>query len=408
MSTVSPQAEPSPSSWFRRSWVRWLLLALVAVIVIAGLLFWRVTTPPTPTDFYTPASPLPAGVPGTLIRSEPITTNLPKNAVAWRVLYLSTGVLGEQIAVSGVVIAPKDKGTAPRPVVAWAHGTIGVLPECGTSHAPDPFKYIPELQLMIDDGFVVAATDYPGLGTPGTHPYLVGPVEAASVLDSIRAAHQLDVNAGNRFVVWGHSQGGHAALWTGQNAFSYAPELKLLGVATAAPATDLEAVFKFGLDKLSGGILTAEAVYAWSKIYPAVDIAQVVKPETLSQVEKIAKTCITTPAAFLIIGEKLLPTQFLAVDPFTVEPYRTIIISNTPRGPIDVPILIAHGTADTIIPFDSSVADAKRRCAEGESVQLMRYPGEDHNPVIVSSGVATVGWIQDRFAGRSAGSTCGQ
>jgi hypothetical protein len=44
---------------------------------------------------------------------------------------------------------------------------------------------------MLDRGYVVAATDYPGLGTPEVHPYLVGTSEAHAVLDSVRAARAI-------------------------------------------------------------------------------------------------------------------------------------------------------------------------------------------------------------------------
>lgn len=54
-----------------------------------------------------------------------------------------------------------------------------------------------------------------GLGTPGTQQFLVGRAEAYDVLNSIRAAQQIsDTAAGNRNAVWGHSQGGHSALWS--------------------------------------------------------------------------------------------------------------------------------------------------------------------------------------------------
>ena len=39
-----------------------------------------------------------------------------------------------------------------------------------------------------ENGYAIAATDYPGLGTPGPHPYLVGDSEARAVIDSVRAA----------------------------------------------------------------------------------------------------------------------------------------------------------------------------------------------------------------------------
>ena len=51
------------------------------------------------------------------------------------------------------------------------------------------------LQTFLDAGYVVAATDYEGLGTPGLHPFLVGESEGRSVLDAARAAHGLKAAA---------------------------------------------------------------------------------------------------------------------------------------------------------------------------------------------------------------------
>ena len=90
-----------------------------------------------------------------------------------------------------MVITPR--GPAPqggRPVVAWAHPTTGVVPRCAPSLARKRFQLIAGLRLMLARGYVVAATDYPGLGTPETHPYLVGDSEGRAVLDSVRAARK--------------------------------------------------------------------------------------------------------------------------------------------------------------------------------------------------------------------------
>ena len=71
--------------------------------------------------------------------------------------------------------------------------------------------------------------------------YLIGENEGRSSLDAVRAAHQIPgLSLSNRTVVWGHSQGGQAALWTGGLAPDYAPELDLLGVTAAAPAADVK------------------------------------------------------------------------------------------------------------------------------------------------------------------------
>jgi hypothetical protein len=160
----------------------------------------------------------------------------PFGAAAFRVLYRSTGLYDEPIAVSGVVVIPS--GPAPangRPIVAWTHPTTGVVPRCAPSPALFVFQQIQGLREMIDRGYVVAATDYPGLGTPQTHSYLVGVSEARAVFDSVRAARTIS-GAQNHFAVWGHSQGGQAALFTGLIASTYAPDLNLTGVAAAEPA----------------------------------------------------------------------------------------------------------------------------------------------------------------------------
>lgn len=383
---------------------------MALILLLAGVLvtrFVRSGIPLPPAPFYTPPDTLPEGPPGTLIRSEPFTEGVPDGAVAWRVLYLSTGVDGEPVAVSGIIAAPAAPAAEPRPVIAWAHGTLGVLPACATSHLPDPFTAIPEVERLLREGYVLAATDYPGLGTPGVHPYLFGDVEAAAVLDSVRAAQQLDAGAGDRFVVWGHSQGGHAALWTAMRAAGYAPELELLGAAAIAPAADLTGIVQASVSHRAGAILLPLAAYAWQENTPDIRLQDVVRPDALDDVLALAQTCITTPAALLLQGPLAAPEDWLLTDPTTLPAFQRVIAANTPDGPIDVPLLIAHGTDDVVIPFEGSVKEADRRCAAGEQLALERYPGDGHNAVVDSSAVRVLGWIGDRFAGRPPGSNCG-
>jgi alpha-beta hydrolase superfamily lysophospholipase len=390
---------------FIRRWLRILLVLLLIAIVAGVYLFWRSTIPPAPSAFYTPPDVLPQGAPGTIIRSEPITENVPEGAVAWRILYLTTGLDGEPVAVSGTVAAPAGESAAPRPVIAFAQGTIGILPECGLSHRARPFGGIPQIDLMIQQGYVVAATDYPGLGTPGIHPYLVAPIEAHSVLDSVRAARQMPVSAGEEFVVWGRSQGGHSSLWTAILASDYAPELTLIAAAATAPAIDLEGILRFGETRRAGAILTAMAIYAWNTVYDEVDLDTLIRPEMREKFEQVARTCISNPAAFLLLGDIPTPQEFLALDLLTTEPYRSLIAESTPNGAISVPLLLTHGTGDVIIPFEGSVEAAAQRCERGEDVTLIRLPGVAHDAA-PEAAVMTIGWFDDRFAGLPTGSTC--
>jgi hypothetical protein len=141
--------------------------------------------------FYMATDPELAGASGTIIRAQPMR-GAPDGAAAYRVLYRSVGLRDQPIAVSGIVVVPA--GPAPaggRPIVAWAHPTTGVVPHCAPSLAMGVFRQIQGLRAMLARGYAVAATDYPGLGTPGPHPYLVGVSEGRAVIDSVRAARAM-------------------------------------------------------------------------------------------------------------------------------------------------------------------------------------------------------------------------
>lgn len=143
---------------------------------------------------------------------------------------------------SAIVVAPARHPAGRRPVTAWAHGTTGVAEPCAPSLVRHPFTAGALLVLpqMLAQGWAVVATDYTGLGTAGPAPFLIGQGEARSVLDAVRAAHQLPgLNLADTTVIWGHSQGGNAALWAGALAPAYAPDDHVIGVAALAPATDL-------------------------------------------------------------------------------------------------------------------------------------------------------------------------
>ena len=158
-----------------------------------------------------------AAEPGTVLRAEPVELTGPlTGALGWRILYRSTTSSGSPAVVSGMLLAPD--GPAPpggRPVAAWAHGTTGIADRCAPSATGNLFydDYGAEGRRLLDQGFVVAATDYHGLGTPGVHSYHVSDELALATIDSVSAAHQFE-EVGPltpSWVVVGHSEGGLAA-----------------------------------------------------------------------------------------------------------------------------------------------------------------------------------------------------
>ena len=163
--------------------------------------------------------------PGTLITHDEIETRI-RGARAWRIRYASRDVHGAATESTGLVIAPTATG-AHRPVLTWCHGTTGLGDAACPSAQPDPAREltvyfsveatrsidygIPGLQALIDDGWVVCATDYQGLGTPGMHQYTVNRTNARDAINIVHAAQRMDVGAGVLVGCMGWSQGGGTA-----------------------------------------------------------------------------------------------------------------------------------------------------------------------------------------------------
>jgi alpha-beta hydrolase superfamily lysophospholipase len=388
-------------------------LVLPAGFSFALFLLTACLEPGDPTSFYRPPSPLPDGPLGELLRIEPLET-APPGARGWRILYRSTDVMDRPIAVSGVVFVPDDAvPDGGRPVVAWAHATTGVARRCAPSLRPAALAtVIPGLITFLAAGAVVVATDYPGLGTPGPHPFLIGNSEARAVLDSVRAARQLtDAAAGDRFAVWGHSQGGQAGLFVGQLVASYAPELELVGVATAAPATELAELLRHDIETLEGRVLAALAFVAMSEIVPDASLTRLAVTRVARQMRALARGCIeTTPEGLVeVVGGTVLGHSFLRLAPTETEPWRSMLTTNTPSGDLGgAPLLLVQGEADTIVRPAVSRRFAQAACERGTPVLLRLYPGHSHTTIAHHAAADAAAWIADRFAARPAPSSCGE
>ena len=211
----------------RRALIALSILAVAAAIA-APAASAKVRQGPKGAAFYEPPGNA-KGKHGTLIWARRQTG---PDAIAGRrsrlLLYRSTGPDGKANAVSGSLALPKGK--APKggwPVITYAHGTTGSADTCAPTRGYDANTLVsyayPLLKRWLKAGYAVVRTDYEGLGTPGVHAYLGGPTEGYSVLDAVRAARTLEPRLSRRFVIAGHSQGGHAALFAASLAPSWTP-----------------------------------------------------------------------------------------------------------------------------------------------------------------------------------------
>lgn len=384
------------------------ILAALGVVVAAGLVVVLLAAGRDGDDpaAATPSAPPP---PGTLLAAEPLAGGLPAGAEGWRIRYTSRDPRnGTPVEVTGVVVAPAGAAER-RPVVAWAHGSLGIRPACAPSEGADPLVGFPGADEVLDRGWMIVATDYPGLGTPGPHPYLVGDPEGRAVLDAVRAVRSArsPAPADGRTVVWGHSQGGHAALFAGQIAPGYAADVPLAGVAALAPPTDLAAMLPRVQRYSAGRLFTAQAVRAWSEYYPELSFEDAIDDALEGRAAGIAEACLATPAgALALVGAGLLPQNMLEIDPASDAAWAERLAENTPDDPVSAPLLVAQGGSDETIPADITRRQVAARCARGEPVTYTEYPGADHLGVLVAARADLMAWTAARLAGEPAGARC--
>lgn len=350
---------------------------------------------------------------GTLVSAVPVVAT-PPGMQAWRVAYWTTDQDGRAQRVTGMVIAPREAiPAAPRAVIAWTHGTWGVVEKCAPSLSAKFFDATPALADMVRRGYVVVAPDYPGLGSAMPHPYLIGNETARSVLDSLRAARQIPgAAAGSRFAVWGESQGGHAALWTASLARSYAPELTLVAAAAAAPPTDLPQNLRLGSDANVRAMLTAFTAYSWSVRFD-VPLTSLFGRNNQGIARRLAQNnCITlgaSPKLGTILGVASIKQGLKGKDMGRIEPWAGIARRNSvdPRN-VPGPLLIAQSVNDPVVAPSVTRGFARLRCRTGQPLRWISLPGGDHGQSARDSAKPTLDWIDARFAGARPATDCGK
>lgn len=400
------------------SHLKWFAVAIAAIVAAAGLATaaWWISSNIERSDrqatfdpFYEPPDPLPAE-PGTVIRTEPLDVNVP-GGQAYRMLYVSERPDGTPAASGGMVFIP-DTPAPPegRPVVAWAHGTVGMGDACAPSRAANPLGDTDNwLDQMMSLGWVVTATDYVGLGTPGPELYLVKEAEVRDVVNSVRAARNLtDTQAGADYVVWGHSQGGHSSLWSGHLAPELAPELNLLGVAAAAPAGELADIMGAQWDTTVGWGIGPEVLISWPLADERLSAEEVATATGLRTYRQLADDCTYDKQLLLeVLALRAAGQKFFEVDPMTVPEWERFVAEQTPPPmPADMPVFLAQGMADEIVLAWPNAKLQDQWCAAGSTITALWMGGIGHLAAATTSGPSAVSWIADRFAGRPANRTC--
>ncbi|WEQ56901.1 alpha/beta fold hydrolase [Komagataeibacter nataicola] len=356
--------------------------------------------------------------PGTPVGSTalPPALSLPDAGRALRLTYLSTdGVTGKgTVPVTAEVILPPGKPPVGGwPIVAWAHGTVGIGQACTPSLHPYSARNSKYLAAWMKRGFAVVATDYQGLGTTGVHPYLNTRVEAYNVLDSVRAAVAAVPELRNTVMIVGQSQGGGAAFAAAAFAATYAPDVNIRGtVATGVPyftpalgaqltaAAQVAAPVKY--DPLVVYMLYLGASLAARD--PAFHPEDAFTPRAMAAYNAASTTCVgdmeqkirdeglTLPNAMQPGFSKALAPAFAAMA------YPTLKLAQ--------PLFVGTGTDDRDVPPVLQLSLVKDACAAGSTVQAHLYKGLDHSQTVNASLPDSAAFTQAVMAGQPVAPQC--
>ncbi len=369
-----------------RSALRWAAAAQLAVLAVTGA---AVTTA-------TPANAVVAS--GTVLLSS--TATLPPElaplATGKKIQYLTTGLNGAAATASGLILTPKTN--KKNKTVVWAHGSTGLADQCAPSASQAVFW--PEARAaiakLLQKGWTVAAPDYPGLGSLGSHPYLVGASEGRAIIDSVKAARNLDSALGTAYAIDGHSQGGQGGLFASQLAPSYDGALVLKGVAAIAPASNLDLIAP-DIPGTPGQGYLVMALYGINAVEPSFNPNSYLAAPAKQKAPVLTSGCLyqILDAYAPLTPAQLVPNGVVAQQVLT----KLAQYGNPGANPPSAPTLIVHGTDDEAVPYGLSAGPLVQTLSnQGQSVEFITVEGATHDGAVFATVDTVADWLAARLA----------
>ena len=334
----------------------------------------------------------------------------PAGSRGWNLIYVSESATGTLVYVSGEIYVPQRSGPqGQRPLVVWNHGTAGSQDACAPSRNNvyvDPGRTrVPGLESLLNRGYVVAMSDYQGLGTPGGAEYLDGPAQGRAALDVVRAARNFQpAGVSARVGMYGFSQGGQTALWAAHLASTYAPEVQLVGIVPVAPAArhlDLS-YYDLGIPQNSGYFISRMAGLAVG--HPEVKLRDMLTPVGLELLDVNTWGCYEIFARAAALKEPYAKRE--ALEPGTA--WRALLEANDRFLPLPatVPILILQGDRDVDVPVALTRELRRDICVQKGQLDYREYPGVDHLGMNEQLAPLIADWFEARFRGAAARGNC--
>ncbi len=367
------------------------------------------------SPFYSFGGPAPR-TPGKLLRTEALspTQSLANAATGTRILYSSTDGLGGTMPLTGSGALFLPNGDAPAggwPLLAWAHGTVGVADVCAPSWAGRGARDTTYLNFWLAQGYAIVASDYQGLGVPGGHPYLATRPAAYSLLDSVRAVQSGQFPVSRKVVVIGQSQGGGAAFATAGYAPTYAPDLDVRGVvATGTPYFSPEAQValqsarpKDAVDPLLGYNFLAMSLL--QQIDSGFRLEDYVSDDVLPVARSINQSCFGGIAQRIAAEKVTYNRAYTKKDPSELL-LKAYALMGYPTLALHTPVFMGTGGQDRDAPTEMQLNLVSDACAAGSLIESHVYPSLDHSGTVNGSTGDSSIFVKKAFAGTPISGNC--
>ncbi|ATL70991.1 lipase family protein [Nocardia terpenica] len=354
--------------------------------------------------------PVAAADPGAVegVQALPAAATPPDAARTERLLYDTTTARDEPTVASAAVYFPPGAPPAGGwPVIAWAHGTVGLGDSCaysvgGPAAVDRDWAY---LGTWLRQGYAIVAADYAGLGTPGEHPYLDGVVEAHNVVDAVKAATRSHPELSAKWAVVGQSQGAGAAVTTARYATEFGgPELDYRGgVATGTPAYIEDILMPLGPGMPPVALSphsTAYLLYILNGLrtaHPELNIESFLTDSGRYWLERARTECLMPLGEAL--GARHVVAGTLFAEPLTDIPDLHGLLASylgLPESGYDRPLFLGQGLADTDVITPETLRFAAALTADRQPVTLHTYP-TDHNGTVNASLPDSIPFVRNLF-----------
>ncbi len=372
--------------------------------------------PPFPGATALPPANISDDGPGSLVDAKPFTDSAviqSANAAAVRVVYRSTSSTGEPTEVSGIVVVPPGK--APKggwPIVSFGHSLTGLDMKCAPSLTKELGGYSSAIVTLLNRGYVVAMSDYQGLGIKGQdHNAVDWTMLGNNMIDAVRAARRVTPDAGTSWAADGSGQGGLAAWAAAERAKDYGAGLNMVGAVALSPFSDLSPLVdianKGALSAMQERLLMVLLQNA-AQHTPGFDLDLYRSGFVKDNWDLLTDCAPTDPGTAQKIAAQVKADDLRPRDDAAANAFRDLLSGSAlpgNSGPAAAPVLVVYATDDTLVPQAGIARVLKSACAKGDPVVVMKQIGDTSttNYQIIQTSLS---WLTNRFNGVKPTDVC--